>query len=446
MTNQQSLASWASANLPEWNDNARMSALFSRFPERAVNEKIYESRLRFWTGAITGAAREGLLSTGNTTTIDASEIASRFARNGLTPLGLETVLTELRKSGALVPLSTYIQSLDQLDSESSWSLAGLVKSSVSFGFALVFGSTSTSTHDTDLVLLALAQEYGTRLVNWVKDNSIYSTDALQDESIFGKALPDTHLTQIDYLVLAQWLQETRKAVVKMSNGRVKAIKFLTPSSSTSSKAASTITESDLGVLEIKKTVNLLSRQIEDLEQKAEQLKAEAMKHLNANSKVRAKACLKQKAVVNGVLEKRVASLHTLDGILGKIQQAETDSEILKAYETGSSTLKSIIANSGVTTDRIDTVMDSLHDALADQTEIDEAFAYHNQKLQENVADDDELEKELDALVESDAKKEAAVSMDDELVSMLGSLKVESSSLPVSSEEPEKQKERVKEYA
>ncbi len=134
-----------------------------------------------------------------------------------------------------------------------------------------------------------------------------------------------------------------------------------------------------------------------------------------------------------MLEKRVASAEQLKTVLRSIEQAHGDVEvslfvivspdsaaeegplqqIMQAYETSSATIKSILSHPSLQLSHVDSTMDSLAEALADQKEIDAAIqtggkaAVGAASLEE--PDDAELEKELEQLMLDDkvevAKKE-----------------------------------------
>ncbi|KAI9329878.1 Snf7-domain-containing protein [Obelidium mucronatum] len=451
------MESWLTLEFPEWSNDQRISALFSRFPDRSVNSQVFEARLRFWSNAIAKAARKGFLAptadsyAALVISSDIPTISSRFQRKGLTPLGLETVVTEMRKSGALVPVSQYLNSSPPLaQGSSSWSVSGLVKSSFQFGVSLVFGSFTESNNynavsdDSGFVVVELVEEYAMRLYNHVRDTSAYSTDCIHDPKVLIRnAFENSPMSDLDCMILIKSLELSGKAVVEWETLLSSAfktsriIKVLVSSSSSSSSSNINnsncrITEADKGILHIKTTIDSIHAQISQLDAKVEQLKLDAKKALhNGNQKQRALMYLKQKTGVSVVLDKRIASLHTLETILSRIQQAETDIEMLEAYEKATSILTA--TNEKLQAANVESVMSELEDAMASQTEVQDAIDFHNKRVGElngTVGEEEEelLEKELDALIAASGEKETAEADVDDLVAQLDGLVVQQGGL------------------
>jgi charged multivesicular body protein 7 len=74
---------------------------------------------------------------------------------------------------------------------------------------------------------------------------------------------------------------------------------------------------------------------------------------------------------------------------------------MKAYETSTATLKTVLSHPSLQRDHIDTTMDALSETMADQQEIDDAIQSGGQLAVSAAgmeADEDELAKELEGLV------------------------------------------------
>lgn len=107
---------------PEWDDDSRMNFMFSAFPEnRDVNSKHWDSKLQFWCAAIVNNC-----DSSDELLIDAGVLKSRFSRNGVSPLGLGTVLKDMLNRGEIVSTSEFLNSV--YDTWGSWSY-GMAKRS-----------------------------------------------------------------------------------------------------------------------------------------------------------------------------------------------------------------------------------------------------------------------------------------------------------------------------
>jgi hypothetical protein len=127
---------------------------------------------------------------------------------------------------------------------------------------------------------------------------------------------------------------------------------------------------------------------------------DAKKFVNSQEKKRALMCLKQRKYIQDVMEKRLEAQQQLQMILLKIQQAESDGDILKAYQYGTTTLADMMTKYGLTVDQVDKTMLHLEQVLADQHEVDMAITSGMSSLVE-TDDDKMIEQELEALMITD---------------------------------------------
>ena len=89
--------------------------MFSAFPEsRDVNPKHWDSKLQFWRTVIIDSC-----DSSDELFIDAGLLKSRFRRNGVSPLGLGTVLGEMLSKGEIMSVNDFLESV--YDSWGSWS-------------------------------------------------------------------------------------------------------------------------------------------------------------------------------------------------------------------------------------------------------------------------------------------------------------------------------------
>lgn len=116
---------------PDWHDDDRMNFMFSAFPEhRHVNPKHWDSKLQFWRKVILENCDNN-----HELCVDFDTLRKRFARNGLVPLGLQTVLEEMLKTGELQTLDSFTKGLnntwlswgfDIAKKSFSWTVASLL--------------------------------------------------------------------------------------------------------------------------------------------------------------------------------------------------------------------------------------------------------------------------------------------------------------------------------
>ena len=82
---------------------------------------------------------------------------------------------------------------------------------------------------------------------------------------------------------------------------------------------------------------------------------------------------------------------------------------MKAYETSTTTLKSLLAHPSLQRDKIDETMDAMAEAVADHAEIDVAIRLGGEGVSAaagTAVDENELQKELQEMIDEKGKEEA----------------------------------------
>lgn len=191
-------------------------------------------------------------------------------------------------------------------------------------------------------------------------------------------------------------------------------------------------EVERGVLAMHETIATLEAQMADLETRIAERSTGAKAALAKGLKSQAVALLRSRKELEAVLDKRAGSLGTLRGVLLQIDSSAGDVavrprllsrrpahsptetltlsapaqlQILKAYETSTTTLRALLALPELDRARVDGTLDGLVDALADQAEIESAVRLGPGAAGEE-ADEGDLERELEALVSAQKEGEA----------------------------------------
>ena len=74
----------------DWNDDVKMTVMFSPFRERNLNPKGWEQKVKFWSELILRDCLDNSWSL-----ISVSELKEKFRRKGKMPSCLQTVLQEM---------------------------------------------------------------------------------------------------------------------------------------------------------------------------------------------------------------------------------------------------------------------------------------------------------------------------------------------------------------
>jgi phage antirepressor YoqD-like protein len=97
------------------------------------------------------------------------------------------------------------------------------------------------------------------------------------------------------------------------------------------------------------------------------------------------------------LENRLAQLLTLDGILIRLQQTESEADVVKSFRVGAETLQQWMRDNGMTVDRVEETVQQVENVFEDYDEVEQAIESHTMPALSSL-EDAELEAELDALL------------------------------------------------
>ncbi|KIR29184.1 hypothetical protein I309_01770 [Cryptococcus deuterogattii LA55] len=169
-----------------------------------------------------------------------------------------------------------------------------------------------------------------------------------------------------------------------------------------------ISEADRGAVSVLNALRRVEKQVVGIEEQISQSHEKAKKYLASKQKNIALSYLRSKKHLEDLLAKRVASSEQLHAVIRSIDQAKGDVEILAAYETSTSTLTKVLAHPSLSLERIAATTDALSEAMANQEEIDQAVRIGGEVAMGGKrveVDEDELAKELEALVEEEKQAE-----------------------------------------
>ncbi|KIR34138.1 hypothetical protein I352_03373 [Cryptococcus deuterogattii MMRL2647] len=169
-----------------------------------------------------------------------------------------------------------------------------------------------------------------------------------------------------------------------------------------------ISEADRGAVSVLNALRRVEKQVVGIEEQISQSHEKAKKYLASKQKNIALSYLRSKKHLEDLLAKRVASSEQLHAVIRSIDQAKGDVEILAAYETSTSTLTKVLAHPSLSLERIAATTDALSEAMANQEEIDQAVRIGGEVAMGGKrveVDEDELAKQLEALVEEEKQAE-----------------------------------------
>ncbi|KAG9291941.1 hypothetical protein G9A89_004879 [Geosiphon pyriformis] len=390
------------------------SAIEKLKKDRPTSNALYENFVNFWKEVLIETTRRGWLGP-DLLCIEVNDVLNQnfsyeLDNNGtLSPptiKGLLLVIQELYERNELVRIHGFKGALTE--SWASWFASRLLLGPIWWGYEHLVIGVKEIPDPGRYIFLATLKEVAERIVKHHNEIAHGITDDLCTYSSFkeeyGKiAMPDLKLSDADWDILLTYLEYGRHILIartweeeKLGNKQEIAIKFRSKDDTTNTKLQIGTTL-EHGILNIKATSENLHKQIESLETRVNELTKRINYYIGRKQKNAAKLALRQKKEIEKILDKRFSSLHTLEGILLKMQESVTYREVLDAFDFGANTLQNVLSNSGVTADSVQDTIDKLEDTLIAQNEIEEAMTAANTTISLAHEDDDELERELEAL-------------------------------------------------
>ena len=187
-----------------------------------------------------------------------------------------------------------------------------------------------------------------------------------------------------------------------------AVKFRSPFEPAGAAAAAapreTITQTDRGILSLHLTLDALDAQLASLDSRALELHHRAQAAIAKQQRTVAKSHLASKRQVEQMRDKRADARANVHAVLVSIQGAVSDEETVKAYELGTSTLRTLLETPSLSLDHVEQTTDALADAMADYRDVNDAIQTGGTSAVQPV-DEKELEDELAQLVLSQEKDE-----------------------------------------
>lgn len=394
---------------------SRLKSIYSDLSrQKNSNPAAFNSNLEWWRKTLIDLVQLGLQAdTSDSLLLHVdSNLAEILRYEGVgKPLGLAAVITELRDTNILFPLDNFMNSSHPIYESASiaykaasyilgkplwWALEqlSLVDSNRIESEAQLWMKLKGTYVVLDLVERA-ADIVSTKLRHKVISSSadaLYSFDQFRREFGFhGAVLDGVKLSETDLRVLVKFLDRDKGVIVSDKD----IIKILDLSSMDASKNISSI---DRGILELKTAVEKLEKQVEDINQRINEKSKKIMEYLRADSKEIAMTHLKSRKLYEDLLRKRLGALEVLQSTLIQVETAAQDLQIMKQYESSTTTLRTILSDPSLQRDNVRETMDALAEASSDAQEIDELIRGSMQDVSTVDIDEDEIQEELSALI------------------------------------------------
>ncbi|ROW09797.1 hypothetical protein VMCG_02338 [Cytospora schulzeri] len=386
---------------------ARIPALYSDFRGlRHTNPDGYHANVSAWRRGLASLVRAGLAPTGsgssstpNHVVLNADESLLRALESKQygRPLALGAVIREAAQEKDLVPLQDFLKTKESIYYKSwgsiTWSVA-------SWGFRQL-GLTGTFTLGGDdrlpggqYVVIANVEAASKALLEQTAGlSSRFETtfSKVQFQTEFKDSiLKGQRLSDMDIEVLLKFM--SRDQGLLLYNG--KTVKIKSPG-----VQGAAITTEDETIASLKELTESLSHQTAVLDKKIDELTITAKDAVIRKNRVSALAALKSKKRAEASLQQRFETLHQLEEVAAKIEQASDNVQLVKVMGASSDVLKSLNAQVGGM-ERVEQVVDHLREQMGQADEVSSILAE-----QGPAVDEDEIDDELEALELEEKSKE-----------------------------------------
>ncbi|XP_072039907.1 charged multivesicular body protein 7-like [Amphiura filiformis] len=383
-----------------WDDDERMSYLFSAFREsRDVNPHDWDNKQSFWKSAIMQRCKHEKKGV-----IDGERVAGMFKRKGRIPVAVNRVLVEMARCGEIVRQTDFESSVTA--GWISWGVNQVVYKPLGWAYGAIFKRNVQSLQGPFIVLEVLKEIADATLECHHQSVNSDALDRLVDYTTLRESCRSTCVDDNTFRLALLYLRKTKKIVVTDAPPEKQVIKFIGKNQT----RVSQITETEIGILRLKKTRVSLKQQIEQLICDTNRLQEETRQCLRKGLKSSAKSTLRRKKLAEKSIERKEATLDTLQEMMDRIQNAETDQMTMEAYKSGAAALKKTLADTGLTAESVDETMSEVQEVMEMCSEIDDTISQGNRDIDETVSldsgiDTDALEAELADLLSNDESTE-----------------------------------------
>ncbi|KAL6817000.1 Snf7 domain-containing protein [Trichoderma camerunense] len=380
---------------------ARLPALYSDFrSQKTLNPDGYQANVSAWLLALARLASDGLLSRQGSKSsalvfdLDESLRRSLDSKQFGQPLALGTVINEALAQKDLIPLQSFLQSNQSIYQQSwsqvPWNVMGWAlrqlgvtdpsrgEDKIPKGNYVVMKNVETASRELGESIAEKAPRY----------DRVFTKGQFQ-ALVTSVLAEEQRLSDTDTDVLLKFLSRDKDMIEY--DGKTIRIR--------GSGEARGITEEDSSIASIKELASNLEHQIDLLNGRIDELDQEARNAVLRKNRVAALAALKSKKRAESSLSTRYATLHQLEEVASKVQQASDQVQLVKVMESSANALESLNTQIG-SADKVENTMDRLRDQMSATDEITAILAEPTGV----IVDEEEIDEELEAM-EREQKKE-----------------------------------------
>lgn len=373
--------------LPDiWNDESRMNVLFAPFRNKAVNPHDWDSKLIFWKKLIFDSCTHSQIYS-----FKYEDLQKLFNIKGRSPSGLNIVVEDMIRNNEIQPIEAFLETPSK--SWSSWAANVFIKKPLTWSYSKIRSTLVSPTSDISHTYVHLgaikadANKFISNLPDDLKNNVVSLKELLDVMAI------DVSKTYSVKLIL-HYLMSTRQVDIREiktehdpeTNLNNFLVKFV------SSKKMEPITDVDMSIHILEQSEKMLSTDLEKLEKQVLNFVEEAKDYLKKGHRQMAKSCLRKKHEVDKRVSQKANTLHNVQLLLHKLEETDTNAQVLDSYKLALETLKKNFKENGLSEDSVSDTVLELGEILDVHEEIQHTLS------QSLTGNDEDLEDELQQLI------------------------------------------------
>lgn len=383
------LAAFLRAEVPDWDDEVVARARYKAFTGQRTD---WENRLQFWKSLVVKSARHlGLVA------IDPTQVQHLwFLREGISPLGISTVLTEMRKSGELQTKEELMRPQATLAQYTG----SIFKQVITWVGSQVRGAPAgvqTETGLPDMLIVKTLLQERSALVIKALSEAEWRHVAVVTMTRFRELCGSFETADI---LMAMLMNQGKACYMKLDGKEnIEGIKI-----ALEDEYVPAVIDLDTHVLRLYWTSERLQQQSNILNTRAASSRAAAVLALKSRDKKGALRHARRLKVLTTSKEKCETFMDRVDEVLTAIADAEATRKVTDAAKVGVQAIK----ENHVTLAEVQACLDEVDEAISlqreTQTALGEAPLYAG-------ADDAELEEEL-SLLEAELDEDSVSEIND----------------------------------
>jgi charged multivesicular body protein 7 len=228
-------------------------------------------------------------------------------------------------------------------------------------------------------------------------------DHIYSPETFARTFSDLFprpLSKLDLLIILKYLSRDKKDVACSPTVNplilflIQAIKFRS-----SNKPLTPISESDTAIAELKKTQFSLKEQITLLTTQSEVYTEKAREATQKKNRILALSALRSRKLTESALQKRSDALARIEEVLGGVEQAASDVEVLKSLEGGATALERLNKDIGGI-EKVERVMDRVREGVELSEDVGKVIA----EMGSSKVDEEEVQEEFDEMLKAEEEQ------------------------------------------